>query len=185
MLQICPGDSEKFFNPGLPAKRSHAMNRRINKILACIDFSDYSSRVLATALELSDKSHTPILVYNVINQRDINMLETVSRYVPNTIQVETYVKDMKKEREKMIKSLLKEQFFDAKSRMTFKVGVGIPSEAILRTIETEAIDLVVMANKGRGNRARFLFGSTAEKVFRHSPVPVVSARDCQNFKREK
>ena len=161
------------------------MNKKINKILACVDFSDYSLRVLECAVELADTSHTHILVYNVINQRDINMLETVSRYVPEKIQVETYIKDMKKERVGKIRILLKEHFFENKSDMNFKVDVGIPSESILRTIETEEIDMVVMANKGRGNLSRFLFGSTAEKVFRHSPVPVVSVRESKNFKREK
>ncbi len=161
------------------------MNKKINKILACVDFSDYSLRVLECAIELSNTSYTHILVYNVINQRDINMLETVSRYVPDKVHVETYIRDMKKERVKKIRTMLKEHFFENKSDMNFKVDVGIPSEAILRTIETEEIDLVVMANKGRGNIARFLFGSSAEKVFRHSPVPVVSVRDSKNFKREK
>ena len=86
---------------------------------------------------------------------------------------------------KKIRVLLKEYFFENKSDMNFKVDVGIPSEAILKTIETETIDLVVMANKGRGNISRFLFGSSAEKVFRHSPVPVVSVREPKKFKREK
>ena len=161
------------------------MNEKINKILACVDFSDYSLMVLEYALELADMAHTHILVYNVINQRDIDMVETVSRYVPNKLHVETYIKDMKKEREGKIRTMLKEHFFDAKSQINFKVDVGIPSEAILKTIQTEAIDLVVMANKGRGNLSRFLFGSSAEKVFRHSPVPVVSVRESKNFKREK
>ena len=169
MQQIYHKDSGKFFK----SIGSHEMNKKIKKILACVNFSDYSLVVLEYALELSDMAHTQILVYNVINQRDINMLETVSRYVPNKIQVETYIKDMKKERVGKIRTMLKEHFFEDKSQMNFKVDVGIPSEAILRTIGTEAIDLVVMANKGRGNISRFLFGSSAEKVFRHSPIPEI------------
>jgi nucleotide-binding universal stress UspA family protein len=161
------------------------MNKKINKILACVDFSDYSLLVLKYALEVADTAHTHILVYNVINQRDIKMLEKVSCYVPDKINVETFIKDMKNEREGKIRTMLKEYFFENKSQMNFKVDVGIPSEEILRTIETEAIDLVVMANKGCGNLSRFLFGSSAEKVFRHSPVPVVSVRESKKFKREK
>jgi len=69
--------------------------------------------------------------------------------------------------------------------MSIKIEEGIPSEQILKTVETEGIDLIVMANKGRGNISRTLFGSVAEKVFRHSSVPVVSVRDRKKFKRVK
>jgi nucleotide-binding universal stress UspA family protein len=161
------------------------MNQKINKILACVDLSDYSLMVLEYAMELSDMPRTHILVYNVINQRDITMLETVSRYVPNQLHAEEYIRDMKKDRETQIRTMIKENFFEKKTGMSFMVDVGIPAEAILRTIEIQDIDLVVMANKGRGNLSRFLFGSAAEKVFRHSLVPVVNVRKRKNFKREK
>ena len=82
-----------------------------------------------------------------------------------------------------MKAIIKENFFDEKSRMSMKIDVGIPFESILKAVETEDIDLVVMANKGRGNISRVLFGSAAEKVFRHSPVPVVSVRDKNKLKR--
>lgn len=72
----------------------------------------------------------------------------------------------------------------SKLNIEFKIDVGIPSEQILEIIETEGIDLVVIANKGRGNISRFLFGSSAEKVFRHSPVPVVSVSDRKKFERK-
>lgn len=161
------------------------MNQKINKILACVDFSEYSLMVLEYAIELAADDRAHVLIYNVINQRDINMVETVSRYVPNKLHAEEYIRDMKKDRETKIRAMIKENFFENKTQISFKVEVGIPAEAILKTIETDDIDLVVMANKGRGNLSRFLFGSAAEKVFRHSPVPVVNVRKRINFKREK
>ena len=78
-----------------------------------------------------------------------------------------------------------DHFFDEKSKLTTKIDTGVPFECILQAIETEGIDLVVMANKGRSNIARVLFGTAAEKVFRHSPVPVVSVRDRERFTRQK
>ncbi len=165
------------------------MNQNIKKILACVDFSEYSPMVLEYAVELSKGSNMQIVVFNVINQRDIAGAEMVFSYYPgsfaNIYNTEDYVKDLKKERSEKLKQMIKESFFNEKSRMEIKISVGIPFECILEAIETEHIDLVVMANKGRSNISRVLFGSAAEKVFRHSPVPVVSVREKAKFKREK
>jgi nucleotide-binding universal stress UspA family protein len=50
------------------------------------------------------------------------------------------------------------------------VAVGDPAQEILRLIDTEKVDLVVMTSHGaKGN---FRFGSVAEKVLKNSPVPV-------------
>jgi nucleotide-binding universal stress UspA family protein len=165
------------------------MNQNIHKILACVDFSAYSPMVLEYAVTLAQGTDTQILVFNVINQRDIAGAEMVFSYYPgsftNVINTDDYIRDLKNERSEKLKQMIKDGFFDQKSRMEIKIDVGIPFEQILKAIETEHIDLVVMANKGRGNISRVLFGSAAEKVFRHSPVPVVSVRERAKFKREK
>ncbi len=165
------------------------MNQNINKILACIDFSEYSSMVLEYAVALSQGGNTQILLLNIINQRDIAGAEMVFSYYPgsfaNILNTEDYIRDLKNERSEKLKQMIKDRFFEKKSMMEIKIDVGIPFECILKTIESEHIDLVVMANKGRSNISRVLFGSAAEKVFRHSPVPVVSVRERARFKREK
>ncbi|MBU0973518.1 MAG: universal stress protein [Proteobacteria bacterium] len=165
------------------------MKKNIQKILACVDLSDYSLMVLAHAVELAKASDAQILVLNVINQRDIHGIEMAVGHFPgyfsSGLDVQEYVKDLKKDRNESLRQFIKEHFFEEKSKMSLKIDVGIPFDCILKTIETENIDLVVMANKGRGNVSRVLFGSAAEKVFRHSLVPVVSVRDRKLFKREK
>ncbi len=159
------------------------MKTKIHKILACVDFSDFSPMVLEYSVELTQNSH--IIVYNVINQLDVDSFDRVRRDIPGNNSVDDFIKRSKTEREKLIKDLIKHHCFEHKSRMSFMIDVGIPSVQILETIDKEKIDLVVMANKGKGNLQRVLFGSAAEKVFRHSPVPVVSVRDRNIFKREK
>lgn len=164
------------------------MNKKINRILACIDFSEYSVITLGHALEFAKGDDTEIIVLNVIHQRDINGFNAAIGYLPFSVDyhnVENYVKEKKKDRQRKLKQLIKENFFDEKSKMSIKIDAGIPSECILEIIETENIDLVVMGNKGRGNISRILFGSVAENVFRHSPVPVVSVRDKTKFKRNQ
>lgn len=151
------------------------MKKKIHKILACVDLSDYSSVVLEYAVELAQDSH--IVVYSVINQLDVDAFEMVRRDIPGNISVEGFINKLKTERERLIKDLIKQHFFEQKSRMSFMIGVGVPSVQILETVDRENIDLIVMANKGKGNIEGVLFGSAAEKIFRHSPVPVVSVRD--------
>ena len=156
---------------------------QIKKILACIDFSGYSLMTLEYAVELAKNEDTEIIVYNVVNQNNIKGVETVSHYFPSGFNVADYIKELKGDSYQEIKNIIREKFFDQKSMMSIKVDAGIPFERILETVKTENIDLIVMANKGRGNFSKVLFGSAAEKVFRHSPVPVVSVRDKTKFKR--
>ncbi len=162
---------------------------KINKILACVDFSEYSLMTLEYAVEFAKGTQAQIIVLNVINQRDIDCLDMVNGYFPgyfsSNINREDYVKELRKERHGMIENMIMENFFDEKSMMSIKIDTGIPFECILNVAKTEGADLIVMANKGRGNLSRVLFGSSAEKVFRHSLVPVVNVRDKTKFKRQK
>lgn len=50
------------------------------------------------------------------------------------------------------------------------VAVGDPAQEILKLIDREKVDLVVMASHGQ--QGNFRFGSVAEKVLKNSPVPV-------------
>jgi nucleotide-binding universal stress UspA family protein len=50
------------------------------------------------------------------------------------------------------------------------VAVGDPAQEILKVIDQEKVDLVVMAS--HGEKDHFKFGSVAEKVLKNAPVPV-------------
>ena len=52
------------------------------------------------------------------------------------------------------------------------VAIGDPAEEILRLIDEESVDTVVMATRGR--KSVFDFGSVAEKVVKNASVPVVT-----------
>lgn len=51
------------------------------------------------------------------------------------------------------------------------VATGDPAKEILKLIEKEKVDMVVMASRGRKG---YFFGSVAEKVVKNSPIPVVT-----------
>jgi nucleotide-binding universal stress UspA family protein len=52
------------------------------------------------------------------------------------------------------------------------IAIGDPGHEILKLIEKEKVDMVVMATHGR--KGHFRFGSVAEKVVKNSPVPVIT-----------
>ncbi len=53
------------------------------------------------------------------------------------------------------------------------VGPGQPAESILRESVRVGGDLIVMAASGRSRVARFFVGSTADRVIREAPCPVL------------
>ena len=50
------------------------------------------------------------------------------------------------------------------------VSIGDPAKEILKLVQNEKMDIVVMAS--HGEKGNFRFGSVAEKVLKNSPIPV-------------
>jgi nucleotide-binding universal stress UspA family protein len=54
-----------------------------------------------------------------------------------------------------------------------RIETGVPYQIILKVLEDEKIDLVVMNIHGKGLLDRALLGSTAERVVRAAQCPVM------------
>jgi nucleotide-binding universal stress UspA family protein len=152
----------------------------IKKIMVAVDLSEYSPQVVDYAGRLAEDSGAELLFVNVINQRNIDMIQQVTIHTAK-ISVKDYVSGIKKERtERMQKLLTETKCTGIPNRFIFKQG--IPFVELVETAKKEKVDMVVMGTKGRGNIAGILFGSQAEKMFRHCPVPLLSIREKDNSK---
>jgi len=67
-------------------------------------------------------------------------------------------------------------------RITVEAATGKPAEEILNYASLNKVDLILMATHGRSGITRWAYGSTADKVLRASPVPVMIVRptECRN-----
>ena len=155
--------------------------KNINRVMVCVDLSDYSLETIESALAIVKGQQAEVLLFNVINSKDVDIVKNVSHHFPEKINPDNYIKRIRTERQQIIEKMIEEHFHDRKVQIKFLFHVGIPYKAILEAIETEKIDLVVIASKGRSDLIGTLHGSTAEKVFRHSPVPVLSVRNREKF----
>jgi nucleotide-binding universal stress UspA family protein len=56
-----------------------------------------------------------------------------------------------------------------------EIARGDPAQEILLYAEKEGVDLIIISTHGRSGVTRWAFGSVADKVIRHSTMPVLIA----------
>ena len=148
---------------------------KIKKIMVAVDFSEYSLKSVKYAANLAEDLKAELIFVNVINQRDVDMVKQVEMYT-DKISVKDYVDGLKKDRSEQMQRLLTETDC-TRVPNRFMIKKGVPFAKLVETAKEEKVDMVVMGTKGRGNIAGILFGSQAEKMFRHCPVPLLSIRE--------
>jgi nucleotide-binding universal stress UspA family protein len=60
--------------------------------------------------------------------------------------------------------------------ITIRMASGIPSEEVIAAAQAEDSDLIVVGTRGKTGLAHVLLGSTAERVIRGAPCPVLTVR---------
>lgn len=152
---------------------------RIKKILVAVDFSAYSLNIGRYARRMAEDLNANLLWVNVINRREVSAVKQAQRVHHShslSLSVDDCVSMLKRERsEKMQQLMQKSGSINIAHRVI--VRTGIPHLELITVALEEKVDMVVMGAKGRSDLAGILFGSTAEKMFRRCPVPLLSLRE--------
>jgi nucleotide-binding universal stress UspA family protein len=93
-----------------------------------------------------------------------------------TFSADKFIKDMKKDRLESINEIV-QKISSKHLHVEVMVKIGVPFRELIQAVKDENIGLVIMGRKGRSNLAGILLGTTAEKMFRHCPVPLLSLRE--------
>ena len=142
-----------------------------------IAFSPYSKGIIDYAAMLARSLDIEKLIFiNIINERDVEAVETIASFGYNTINEEQYVADLQKQRSTELDGLLEDVDFPSE-RMKLIMAVGNPAQKLLQKALKEEVDMIVMGLKAKSELLHVLTGSVAEKLFRRSPLTSVSYRD--------
>lgn len=146
----------------------------IKKILVPLAFSKYSKGILGFAAELAAATGAELMVANVINQRNLEAVDKITSF-GYKVDIEHYLETIKNERRQELEKLMAELTLpDDQASFTF--CVGDPANELLKLVLDQGVDMVVMGVKNN-DISHIFTGSVAEKMFRKSPITIVSYRD--------
>ena len=141
------------------------------RIVVPLDGSDLAEMALPHAEELSRMSGAPLHLIRIV---DVMTGRPYGTYL--AVEAAGYAEALKAEEIEGAAYLaaVKDRIDRAGYAVTTELRRGPASHEITHFAQTG--DVIVMATHGRGGIRRWLLGSVAEEVVRHSPVPVLLVR---------
>lgn len=140
------------------------------KILIPLDGSELSEHALRHIAEIvTTPSKTEVILLRVVDS-------AIMTYAGGTEAAITVATEIQKRAEADAAAYITRLGRELKGRgisVKAVVTVGIPADVILDYTKQNDVDLIIMSTHGRSGISRWFFGSVAEKVIRHSPIPVL------------
>lgn len=147
----------------------------IKKIMVGLVFTPHSKGIFDYAVNLAENLNAELVITSVINSRDIDAVQKVVS-LGYEVDGDHYIEEIKEERKRILKKFISESVCPQREiRLIFKIGN--PVKELLKSIVEEEADMIVMGVKSQTAFEHALVGSVADKLFRRSPVAVVSYRD--------
>jgi nucleotide-binding universal stress UspA family protein len=143
---------------------------RFRRILVPHDFSTHATRALQVAAELAREHRGRLVVLHVITPyHPVTALP--EEHMVSWPSPDDLIAGERRHLEGLVARLVKGR---TAPPVTCKVEIGDPYRRIVDA--ARGADLIVMSTAGRTGLSHLLVGSVAEKVVRHSSVPVLTLR---------
>jgi nucleotide-binding universal stress UspA family protein len=139
-------------------------------ILVATDFSECAGAAFKVAKNLAQRFEGKLILLHVIQRR---LVTRVSEHLK--VQPDNLLTEFREEAQRHLDEFL-EQYGRGGLEVISMVTVGIPFQEIAVIARDLEVDLIVMGGYGRSGRGpieEVFFGSTAEKVVRLLPCPVL------------
>ena len=143
----------------------------LKNILVPIDFSEQSQKALRYAARFAEQFGSTIILLHVF---EVLTYPAELGYMPVELQVDWDA--ARKNTNERLEALAKEEL---KPTIQTKVLVrsGTPFNEIAAAARELNVDLIILSTHGYSGLKHLLMGSTAERVVRHAPCPVLVVRE--------
>ncbi len=151
----------------------------IQKVLFPVDPAGLSARVVPQVIAMARQWNAEVHLLHVVS----TLTNYTVFYVPHP-SLDTFEPQPQDQAKRHLEDFADEYFADY-PHVKRVVARGDPAEEILKYIETEKVDLVIMGTHARKGLDRVLFGNVADEVARNSSVPVMIVNPLTRLYREK
>ncbi|MBX3436271.1 MAG: universal stress protein [Planctomycetaceae bacterium] len=144
---------------------------KLQKILTPTDFSEFSKPALEYACEFASRFGAELHILHVID---------ASLAMPDPLMgapvSDSEIRDLESAAGSALQALPGEAATAGVNVAARKLCMGTPFVEIIRYARQNDIDLIVMGTHGHTGLAHVMLGSSAERVVRKAPCPVLTVR---------
>jgi nucleotide-binding universal stress UspA family protein len=163
VLPSVPSPTVKFE----PSTKSSSISptRPIKNILVALDFAGSSAPIVRVATRLADALHAKLFVAHVFEYSDAG-----ARATGGIVEGLTELRQKAKLRLDDVVRRIRRKSMAAQAI----IRDGLAASTIVEIIDDHYINLAILGTKNHAGMERFVFGSTAEAVFRRASCPLLT-----------
>ncbi len=159
-----------------PRKRSKPGSKRaivhtdLKRILVPVDFSPHSLAAMRFARDWAVRFRAAVCLLHVIEP-----VNTTAPFGAQTMVLPLPRPGFRSKLRTELDALARKEFPRSKN-VSVEVREGVPYDEIVKAAGKLKSDIIIISTHGRTGLMRVLMGSTAERVVRHAPCPVLTVR---------